>query len=142
MRHLKKTITRRIDNLVVSLTPEGIVLRKFRKRAKQNAKLVTWDDLAQAAGANLRSSRREAFLAPPMPGWIPKPLEPVYLDWRHHKPSRGVVIHVHPALPEPMLTVELKSGKSRLVPLSDLRPAPHRDVKKSTGGQKEFARVE
>ena len=142
MRQLTRTITRRIDNLVVSLTPEGIVLRKFRKRAKQNAKLVTWDDLAMAAGAHIRASRLDAFDYQPMAGWCPKPLDPVYLHPRKHRPACGVVIHVHPELPEPIVTVELKSGKTRLVKLSELRPAPHRDVKKSTGGQKEFARVE
>ena len=141
MRQLTRTITRRVENLVVSLTPEGIVLRKFRKRAKQNAKLVTWADLTLAAGANIRTRRADAFMYEPMAGWCPKPLEPVYLHPRVHRAARGVVIHVHPCLPEPLIGVEVK-GKTRLVPLSDLRPAPHRDVKKSTGGQKEFARVE
>ena len=141
MRHLTRTITRRIAGIVVSMTPEGLVIRGFRKRAKQNAKLVTWDDLALAAGAHISSNRGKAFEYLPMPGWVPKPLEDVYLH-RKHRSARGTVIHIHPALPEPFIAVELKSGKTRLVPLSDLRPAPHRDVKKSTGGQKEFARVE
>jgi hypothetical protein len=141
MRLLTRTITRRIENLVVSLTPEGIVLRKFRKRAKQNAKLVTWADLALAAGANIRTTRQDAFQYAPMAGWVPKPLDQVYLH-RKHKAARGVVIHIHPALPEPLVTVEVRSGTSRLVPLSELRPAPVHLVQKRTGGQKEFASVE
>ncbi len=141
MRQLTRTITRRIAGIVVSMTPEGLIIRGFRKRAKQNAKLLTWTDILLASGANIRSSRLDAFRYEPSTAWVPKPLDDVYLHPKH-RAARGVVVHIHPELPEPFITVELKSGKPRLVPLSDLRPAPHRDVKKTTGGQKEFARVE
>ena len=72
MRRLKKNITRRVENMVVSLTPEGVTLRGIHKRVR-SAKLVTWDDLALAAGANISSNRGKAFEYLPMPGWVPKP---------------------------------------------------------------------
>lgn len=52
MRELTRTITRRLGNLVVTITPEGITLRGYRRRSAKRRKRVTWQQIATLADAS------------------------------------------------------------------------------------------
>lgn len=140
MRPLTRQITRRIADLVVTIAEEGIKLRKFRARGNRSAKTISWTDLRALTGAGSQPNRTAAFRFVPLPGWCPKPGEHVYLHTKY-KYARGIVVHIHPAVPESFITVDLKAGNSRLVKLSELRPAPAQ-VPKKTGGQKDLVPIE
>jgi len=148
MRHLTRTITRRIENMVVSISPEGIFVRRFRRRAKQHGKQVGWNDLWHLAGADKSLNREEAFAKPLPVGWMPQCGEWVWIAppsaggrKKLTRCKRGVIVCVLPSVPS--MSFVVRCGKSEVTFRHDeLRPSPSRQVKRKTGGQKELLAVE
>lgn len=52
MQELKRKMQRRLGSLVITIGPEGIELRGYRKRANYRRKLVTWDQIASLSDAD------------------------------------------------------------------------------------------
>jgi hypothetical protein len=130
MRELKRNITRRIGTAVVSLTADGLVVRRFRGR-HASEKLIPYAALMDMLGADFANNRNEAFKRPRPKGWQPRGGDAVYIRRQAHSRARGVVVSTIPAVPDPMYSVLMAGGKASIFDINDLRPAPT-TVKKSS----------
>lgn len=128
MRQLTRNITRRIGKAVLTLTPEGLVVRRFRGR-HASEKLIPYDALMDLLGADFAVNRHEAFKRPRPAGWQPKGGDTVYISKDASSRARGVVVSTIPAVPDPMYCVLMNGGKTSVFGLNELRPA--RAVKKN-----------
>jgi hypothetical protein len=119
---INRTSRRRVGKFTVSITPEGIEIRKFR--GKSPARAITWEELVKVIGADAPRSRAEAFARRPEPGWVPVVGDVVYLPHSYRR-SRGRVVNVIPAVPEPMFTV-LVGEHQFILERDNLRPCRER----------------
>jgi hypothetical protein len=114
---LKKPVTRRIGDRVVSIEAEGVRVRRFRRRVSI---LLPWSDLDLLLYA---ATRKEAFERPAPRGWVPSPGEWVYV--RNTGIGRALVLRTVNAVPEMIVRVRLIGGRGaveRQVLLSEVRP--------------------
>lgn len=110
---LSKPLTRRIGELVVRLTDEGIEVRRHRQR--RAALKVSWEWFERRVAEP--PSRKEAFEQPLPRGWIPKPGDEVFVapirGTLCRCVSTGLVIGVREAIPEAIIRVRLEYGRGR-----------------------------
>jgi len=113
---LSKPLRRRVGKLVVTITAEGVELRKYRGRRKRQ---FSWDELG--ASADPPASGREAFERSLPQGWVPKVGDMIWSRRRGYCPRLATVLAVIPAVPEPCFKISF--GKSvAALELPDLRP--------------------
>ena len=125
---LRKPLSRRVGDLVVTLEPAGLRVRRAHGR---RAVSVTWEWLLARAPFAARD-RREAFGQPLPPGWRPQ-----RGDWVFVKPfqgtmsnvvARGLVLAVLPGAGEELVRVLFRYGKRRshdTYALSNVRPCAY-----------------
>jgi len=121
---LKKPVTRRIGERVVSIEAEGVRVRRLRRRASI---LLPWPELEArifALYTALKATTRKQAFAVPLPrGWFPLPGERVFV--RGTRIGRGIVLRSINAVPEVIVRVRLigARGATELqTKLSDVRP--------------------
>ena len=138
MRELARNITRRIGNTVCTLTPEGIVVRRFRRKRATGERLIGWAEMLAMSGADPLPTRDEAFLYELPPDWLPEAGDPVYLNRDRTGLTRGTVVHVIPAVPEVQFLVRMPRGGEQLFERRDLRPAPKKTPRQKDAGQQQL----
>lgn len=127
MRELKRPITRRIGQVVVTLTADGILVRRFRRREAATSKVIGYATLLSQRGADPCKSRADAFSGYAPEGWQPKPGDSVWISYgKAGRASRGVVLSVISSVPNTLYSVAFKGWEKRgcLFEIGDLRPAP------------------
>lgn len=124
MRGITRTIKRRVGDFVLELGSDGVRMRRFGC-AKDGAQQASFPELAKLLGVQSAKNRVESF-DHPVGAWQPAAGDPVWLDPNVTGYSRGVVISILPAAPEPMFLVRMARGKTRAFERKNLRPAPAR----------------
>jgi len=120
MVNLTRPVTRRIGKLVVTITPEGLILRRYRCR---RAKTIVWAELG--ASTNPPRTAAEAFIRRLPRGWVPNLAEPVYFRNKHgdnQHLGHGVICGILAAVPDPIFQVRSARKRVRQFLLHDLRP--------------------
>jgi hypothetical protein len=120
----QKAIHRRVGDLMLDISEFGVVLRK----SHQNGEVYwTWEELAERL--DRPRGRSEAFQRPLPRGWLPAVGEDVYVralsGYLSNCVSRGLVLAVATAVPEPLVRVRLRYGRGKSedqYTLSNLRP--------------------
>lgn len=121
IRPLQRKVRRRVGNLVVSLTEDGLRLRRYRSR---EGITIPWGELAQRFAQPART-RREAFARPLPRGWTPAAGSFVWVRGRRFAAAR--VLRVLPGFPDPLVRIAYRYAGRMLeatVELDQLRPKP------------------
>ena len=126
---LSKPVRRRVGDLVVTIEADGI---RLRRPGRRRSVLIPWKFCEEQFGDFLSGAQqtcRRAFQRPPPHGWCPRPGDRVFVG---RVPgtlcglvSRGLVIRVIEAVPEPMIRVQLRYGRAtteEMLQLAETRP--------------------
>ena len=117
---LSRLIGNRTDGFVVTITEEGIRLRRFGHRLGCT---YPWRALFTARAKTVAG----LFDAPPPWAWLPNPGDAVWCppSGRGRRPRyrRGMVTRVVDAIPEPLVFVKLRTGGVHQFFRSQTRPA-------------------
>lgn len=122
MREITRKSVRRVGDYVLTITPEGLSLRRFRSKA--SAKSFTWEELIELTAAGPALGREAAFAKPCPRGWVPAGGERVYVSRAMSHRAAGIVTAVLNIVPEAHYRVEFTRGETVTVRRCHLRPAP------------------
>ena len=119
---LNKPVSRRIGDLVVTMTAGGIRVRRHGRRKTSTLPMKVLRGMLDAE--NVRS-RADAFALPSPPGWCPRPGEQVFISAGVSPgDARGRVVSVRDGFPSLCIRMVLGWHRELYATLGDVRPLP------------------